>query len=124
MSRGADRQDIFSDDHDRTHFERLLGEATDSFTIGVHAYCLMSNHFHVLVHCQDDDLSAAMQHVCGNHARAYNRRHGRSGTIFGDRFKSVPITTERPTETAFDDTLGQEPPRAEASPKGTRRRQT
>lgn len=94
MSRGADRQDIFSDDHDRSHFEQLLGEATESYAVGVNAHCLMSNHFHLLVHCRDVDLSAAMQLVCGNHARAYNQRHGRSGTLFGDRFKSVPITSE------------------------------
>ena len=94
MSRGADRQDIFSDDHDRTHFEQLLGEATEAYSVGVHAYCLMGNHFHLLVHFADDELSSAMQHVCGNHARSYNQRHGRSGSLFGDRFNSVPITSE------------------------------
>jgi REP element-mobilizing transposase RayT len=94
MSRGADRQDIFTDDQDRLHFEHLLGDSSDEYGVDVNAYCLMGNHFHVLVHCRDGRLSEAMQHICGRHARRYNVRHGRSGPVFGDRFKSVPVASD------------------------------
>ncbi len=94
MNRGADRQDIFTDDRDREHFEFLLGDIDDAFAVEVHAYCLMTNHVHLLLHCREGRVSEAVQHVTGNHARAYNDRHGRSGPLFGDRYKSVPVGSD------------------------------
>ena len=89
--RGADRQDVFSDDRDRLHYEFLLGELEQRFGVEVHAYCLMTNHVHALTHCVDADLSSAMQYVASTYAGRYNRRHERTGPLFGGRFHSTPI---------------------------------
>jgi putative transposase len=92
--RGADRQDIFSDDRDRLHYEFLLGELDERFGVEVHAYCLMTNHVHALAHCVDADLSGAMQHVASTYASRYNRRHERTGPLFGGRFHSIPVESD------------------------------
>jgi REP element-mobilizing transposase RayT len=94
FNRGADRQDIFSADGDRTLFESLQAEAFDRFEIELHAYALMTNHVHQLVHAPNGGLSEAMQRLCGRYAAAYNERTERTGSLFTGRFKSVPITSE------------------------------
>jgi REP element-mobilizing transposase RayT len=92
--RGADRQDIFSDDRDRLHYEFLLGELEGRFGVEVHAYCLMTNHVHALVHCVDADLSGAMQYVASTYASRYNRRHERTGPLFGGRFHATAVDSD------------------------------
>ncbi len=94
FNRGADRQDIFSADRDRTLFESLQAEAFDRFDIGLHAYALMTNHVHQLVRAPNGGLSEAMQRLCGRYAAAYNERTERTGSLFTGRFRSVPITSE------------------------------
>ena len=59
MNRGSDHQTVFFDDISRLTFERLLGEACTTRNIEVHAYCLMGNHFHLLVHCPEEGPSPA-----------------------------------------------------------------
>jgi REP element-mobilizing transposase RayT len=94
FNRGADRQDIFSADRDRTLFESLQAEAFDRFEIELHAYALMTNHVHLLVHAPNGGLSEAMQRLCSRYATAYNERTERTGSLFTGRFQSVPITSE------------------------------
>jgi putative transposase len=93
-NRGTDKQDIFSADCDRTLFESLQAEAFDRFEIELHAYALMTNHVHQLVHAPNGGLSEAMQRLCGRYAAAYNERTERTGSLFTGRFQSVPITSE------------------------------
>jgi putative transposase len=52
-------------------------------------YCLMSTHYHLIVRTENADLSPGMQQINSRHARSFNRRHGRRGHLFGDRFGSV-----------------------------------
>ena len=92
--RGADRQDVFTDDRDREHVEELLGEITDRFGVETHAYCLMSNHVHLLQHCTDGGLSEALQYAASTYASRYNWRHGRTGPLFGGRFHSTTIESD------------------------------
>jgi putative transposase len=87
-NRGADRQDIFSTDADYGFFEQLLGEAAQAHDIEVHAYSLMSNHYHALVHCPTGGLSMAMKDVQSLYVATYNHHHGRSGPMFEGRFAS------------------------------------
>ena len=94
FNRGVDRQDVFSGDGDYLLFEQLLEESVSRFALEVHAYALMSNHFHLLVHCPDGRLSDAMQRICGRFGAAYNRRTKREGPVFTNRFKSVAVTTD------------------------------
>ena len=92
--RGADRQDVFTDDHDRVHVEHLLGEIAVRFGVETHAYCFMSNHLHLLEHCTDGHLSEALQYAASAYASRYNWRHGRSGPLFGGRFHSTTIESD------------------------------
>jgi putative transposase len=95
MNRGTDRQSVFHDDADRLVFERLLGQAHEHHHVEVHAYCLMDNHFHVLMHCPRSGISAAMQQLSSSYTRIVNERLGRDGPLFRGRFHSVVIETER-----------------------------
>ena len=95
MNRGSDHQTVFFDDISRLTFERLLGEACTTRNIEVHAYCLMGNHFHLLVHCPDAGLSPMMQQVMSSYTRIVNDDRNRDGALFRGRFHSVPVTSER-----------------------------
>lgn len=91
INRGADRQDIFSSDSDFVLFEELFADAVERERIEVHAYSLMTNHFHALIHTPVGGLSGALQSVQSRYASAYNQRHDRSGALFEGRFTSVII---------------------------------
>ena len=91
ISRGLNRQAIFADDGDRKHFLDLLGEFCARYRIGVHAYVLMDNHFHLIVRTPEANLSAAMQWLKTSYSAWFNARHGRSGPVFGGRFKSILV---------------------------------
>ena len=93
-NRGADGQDIFSLDGDRGLFESLIAEATQLADVDVHAYALMTNHYHLLVHAPDDRLSTFMQHLGSRYGSAYNQRTERSGPLFTGRYGHVPITDD------------------------------
>ncbi|WP_420453319.1 transposase [Ilumatobacter sp.] len=95
MNRGVDRSTIFHGDADRVEFGRLLGIASDRFTIEVHAYCLMDNHFHLLVRCPESGLSDFVQLLTSTFARFVNRRTDRVGHLFGSRFTSRLLTTSQ-----------------------------
>lgn len=91
INRGAARQTIFHDDRDRVEFERLLGVAHERFGIIVHAYCLMGNHYHLLVECPNGGLSAAMHVIGSTYVRHVNERQGRDGPLFRDRFTALGV---------------------------------
>jgi REP element-mobilizing transposase RayT len=94
MNRGVNRMPIFVDDNDRTSFGQRLTDAHERFDIVIHAYCLMDNHFHLLVRCPNAGLSAAMQRLSSVFTRHTNDRHGRDGPLFRGRFHSRLITDE------------------------------
>ncbi|MET0663815.1 MAG: transposase [Ilumatobacteraceae bacterium] len=91
VNRGIDRQDIFHTDDDRALFEALVGESLERRHVRLHAYALMSNHFHLLLECPTGGLSETVQLLCGRYGAAYNHRTSRTGPLFGSRFHSVPI---------------------------------
>jgi putative transposase len=94
FNRGVDRQDIFTDDSDRPYFERLLADTVADSGVRIHAYSLMSNHFHQIIEADGAALSAAMWRINRGYAVRYNRSVDRSGPLFEGRFRSIPITTE------------------------------
>lgn len=94
MNRGSDRQDIFGCDADFVRFERLLADVVETTAIEVHAYCLMTNHFHLLVHCPDGGLSTAMQRLEQHYTQWYNSNYERDGPLYRGRFKSVAIDSD------------------------------
>ena len=90
-SRGNARRPIFDDNGDRRKFLKILEEVIERYNWVCHAYCLMSNHYHLLVETIDPTLSIGMRHLNGVYTQSYNRRHRRVGHVFQGRFKSILV---------------------------------
>ncbi len=90
-SRGDRREPIFEDDGDRKLFLDTLGDVVTRFHWLCHAYCLMANHYHLIVETPDGNLSRGMRQLNGVYTQATNRRHRRSGHLFQGRFKSILV---------------------------------
>jgi REP element-mobilizing transposase RayT len=89
--RGNGKQDIFFEDQDRYRFYLLLQEGTERFHHKVHAFCLMTNHIHLVVQVADIALSRIMQNLSFRYTRWVNWRHNRSGHLFQGRYKAVLV---------------------------------
>ena len=90
-SRGNAQASIFLDDIDRNAFLSVLGLTMRRFNVICHAYCLMTNHFHLLLETPDANLSKAMRQFNSVYTQAFNRRHGRVGHVLQGRFKSIVV---------------------------------
>ena len=91
MNRGRNRQTIF---HDPDYFEAFLStlkEASERYDAVFHTYCLMSNHYHLLIETPKANLSQIMQHINGKYTQWHNRKRGKDGTLFRGRYKSVLV---------------------------------
>ena len=93
-SRGNAKMPIFDDDEDRECFIVILGDVVKRFNWVVNAYCMMDNHYHLLVETVDGILSKGMRHLNGVYTQYFNRRHDRVGHIFQGRFKSILVNRE------------------------------
>lgn len=91
VARGHERGSVFRDERDWEKFLEVVGAVTQEHGWIVHGYCLMSNHFHLLVETPRGDLSAGMRSVNGRYAQFFNRRHGRRGHLFEGRFKAIVV---------------------------------
>lgn len=88
-SRGNARKKIFRDDQDKENFIETLSSVVKRYNWLCHAYCLMDNHYHLMIETQDANLSKGMRQLNGVYTQRYNRRHGKPGHIFQGRFKAV-----------------------------------
>ena len=96
IQRGNNRQLIVLDDADRQFLLALWQAQAQACQVAVHAYVLMSNHFHLLVTPDTaDGVPRMMQAVGRSYVRYFNNRHGRSGTLWEGRYRSTLIETER-----------------------------
>jgi len=93
-SRGNARQDIFLDDKDREQFLEDLARVVNRFGWRCHAYCLMSNHYHLLVETPEANLSRGMQLLNSVLSQRFNRRHRRVGHVLQGRFKGILVEKE------------------------------
>jgi len=93
-SRGNARQDIFLDDEDRSAFLEVLGEAVTRYGWICHGYCLMSNHFHLLIETPSPNLSRGMQFLNGVYTQKFNRHHRRFGHVLQGRYKAILVEKE------------------------------
>ena len=90
-SRGNARAAIFLDDEDRPIFLGVLGAVVARFGWLCHAYCLMDNHYHLLLETPDPNLSRGMRQLNGVYTQRFNRRHGRVGHVLQGRFKAILV---------------------------------
>ncbi len=93
-SRGNARADIVSGDEDRRLFTDVLGAVVDRFAWLCHAWCLMDNHYHMLLETPDANLSRGMRQLNGVFTQRRNWRHGRVGHVFQGRYKAIVVERE------------------------------
>ena len=89
MSRGDRRERIFLDDADRQSFISTLAEACVKTDWQVHAYCLMNNHFHLVIETPKANLVVGMKWLLGTYTARFNGKHKLSGHLFSGRYKSL-----------------------------------
>src|SRR6266403_64785 len=91
MNRGDRSDPIFEDDQDRHRLLEALGQACEKTGWQVHAYCLMSNHFHLVIETPQPNLVAGMKWLLGTYTSRYNRRHKEFGHLFSGRYKALVV---------------------------------
>ena len=96
-ARGNERRAVFRDDEDRHRFLATLEEASTEYGLRLHAFCLMPNHYHLLVETPRANLSRAIGWLQTTYTIRFNRRHRRSGHLFQGRFKAHIVDAEGKT---------------------------
>jgi len=91
LGRGNRRQRIFASERDRLEFLKLLARSAERFEGMVHGFVLMGNHFHLLAQTRQANLSRWMHWLMVSYTIYFNRRHGRSGHLFQERYKSFLV---------------------------------
>ncbi len=94
MLRGNDGQLIFIDDDDRRRFCSYLQKAAEEHRFIIHGFCFMNNHVHLILEPTSTALSIGIHAFAGKYAQSFNRRHGRRGHLFQDRFRSILIESD------------------------------
>ena len=94
VNRGVEQRVIFKEDEDYKKFEELLCTYAPSYGVTIHNYCLMSNHYHLLIEIEDGNLSKFMRQINMNYAIYFNKKYKRSGHLWQGRFKSWYVTDE------------------------------
>ena len=91
MNRGRRAENIFSGKEDYYRFLELLKESSEMWNVRIAAYCLMPNHYHMLIQTADANLSRFMRHVNGVYTQRFNRFHGYDGQLFRGRYKCILV---------------------------------
>jgi len=94
INRGVEQRTIFEDAQDYEYFEELMCFYAKSYGITLHNYCLMSNHYHLLIEIQEQNLSKFMRQVNMNYSIYFNKKYKRVGHLWQGRFKSWYVTDE------------------------------
>ena len=90
-SRGDHRDDIYLDDSDRVFWLGLLGQVCERFNWICHAYCLMDNHYHIVVETVEGNLSKGMRQLNGVYTQYFNRMHNRVGHVYQGRYRAILV---------------------------------
>ncbi len=90
-SRGNERKPIFKDEKDQELFLNILGKVSKQYNWYCHAYCLMKNHYHLIIETPEGNLSKGMRQLNGVYTQLFNKRHKRAGHVFQGRYKAILI---------------------------------
>lgn len=93
-SRGNERKDIFKSRKDREKFLSYLDSAVERYGAVIHAYCLMTNHYHLLIETPRGNLSQIMRHINGAYTTYFNVKRKRSGHLFQGRYKAIVVEAD------------------------------
>lgn len=93
-SRGNEKKDVFKSQKDREKFLSYLESATERYGAAVHAYCLMSNHYHLLMETPEGNLSQIMRHINGAYTNYFNTKRKRAGHLFQGRYMAILVEKE------------------------------
>lgn len=91
INRGNRRETVFHDNNDYERFLKLLIEAKDKYNIEIYAYCLMPNHFHLVIYTKYADSLSQMHWISSSYVRYYNKRYNISGHLWQGRYKSFIV---------------------------------
>ena len=91
MMRGINRQEIFLEEEDNIKFIETLKKYKEIFGYDLFGYCLMGNHLHLLLKENKESLGTIVQRICSSYVLWYNKKYGRIGHLFQERFKSEPV---------------------------------
>ena len=94
INRGSNQANIFKEESDYKTFLKILCKAAKAYRVIVHDYCLMSNHYHLLIETSSSNLSLFMKQINSNYAIYANKKYNRSGHFWQGRFYSRYITSE------------------------------
>ena len=94
LNRGRRGELIFADTYDYIGFIDLLIDTSEQWNLSVAAYCLMPNHYHLLVQTPDANISRCMRHIDGVYTQRFNRRHECDGPLFRGRYKSILVEAD------------------------------
>ena len=93
-SRGNEKKPIYSENTDFEMFLSLLAEVCQRFNWVIHSYCLMTNHYHLVIETPDGNLSRGMRHLNGVYTQRFNNKHKRVGHLFQGRYKAILVDKE------------------------------
>ncbi|NCB54499.1 MAG: transposase, partial [Epsilonproteobacteria bacterium] len=100
-NRGVAKSDVFEDENDKVKFIELMASIAREFKLNIHSFCLMDNHYHLLIENKRENLSSAMRQLNSQYASYFNKRHNRAGHLWQDRFKSWYVLDENYLLTLF-----------------------
>ena len=93
-SRGNEQKALFKSNKDREKFIEYLESATERYDAVIHAYCLMDNHYHILLETPSGNLSKIMAHINGAYTNYFNAKRERSGHLFQGRYKAILVEAD------------------------------
>ncbi|SDL00098.1 transposase [Natronincola ferrireducens] len=94
MLRGIDKRNIFINDSDYEKFIEYIKKAKEKIEFTVYAYCLMTNHVHLLLKTESEEIGDVIRRITVGYAQYHNIKNGRTGHLFENRFKSEPVDTD------------------------------
>ena len=91
INRGVERRDVYLEAEDYSFFLDLMLKFAKDYKIIIHAFCLMTNHYHLLIETKQTNLSKAIQFLNDKYAKYFNKKYARTGHLWQGRYKSYPL---------------------------------